>query len=280
MERVRETDPRRAELGDFLRGRRTALTPARAGLPGGPRRRTPGLRREEVAELAQISVALYTWLEQGRDVPVSRRSIDAIATALQLSPGEHRHLHYLALQEEVDLREDVSPALRRTVLSLRDPVFVLDHVWDFVLLNAAAGEVFGSEKQMGADGPPNMLEEIFLRDDLRSMFLDYHDAAATVLAMFRLDFPAYASDERSLALVERLQRESPLFAELWQRYDVREHPQGVRRIAHPVAGTLAFEPALLGVVESPGLRMMIYTPTDDETGARVQRLVEGAVWAD
>jgi transcriptional regulator with XRE-family HTH domain len=272
MEKMREVDPRRAELGDFLRRRRAALTPESAGLPAGARRRTPGLRREEVAELAEISVALYTWLEQGRDVPVSRRTIDAIADALRLSPGEHRHLHYLALQEEVTLREEITPSFRRMVSTMRYPVFVLDHNWDIVLTNAASDAVFGSRDGDG-DATANLLETVFLDDDVRALFPDYPYVVSSLLAMFRLEFPAHADDPRSIELVARLRSESPLFNELWERYDVKEHPSGVRRIVHPLAGELSFEPALLGVVESPGLRMMVYTPADETTAERVERLV-------
>jgi transcriptional regulator with XRE-family HTH domain len=263
---------RRAELGAFLRSRRESLTPERVGLPAGSRRRTPGLRREEVAELADLSVALYTWLEQGRDVPVSRRAIDSIASALALTPAEHRHLHVLALQNEVDLREDVSPSLRRMVLGLRrTPVFVLDHAWDIVLRNVAAIVVFGGSD--GVDTRSNMLEQIFEEDEIRRRFVEYDEVAAGLIAMFRLDFPAHSGEPRSLELVGRLRATNPKFEALWQRYNVKEHPQGVRLLKHPVVGSLAFEPSLLGVVESPGLRMMLYTPADDVTSEKVERLV-------
>jgi len=263
---------RRAELGAFLRSRRENLTPERVGLPAGSRRRTPGLRREEVAELADLSVALYTWLEQGREVPVSRRAIDSIATALALTPAEHRHLHVLAQQNEIDLREDVSPGLRRMVLGFRrTPVFVLDHAWDIVLRNVAAIAVFGGDA--GVDTRANMLEQIFVEDDLRTRFVEYDEVAAGLIAMFRLDFPAHSDEPRSLELVRRLRATNPKFEELWQHYNVKEHPQGVRHLDHPVAGSLALEPSLLGVVESPGLRMMLYTPADDATSEKIERLV-------
>ena len=259
-------------LGTYLRDRRAKLDPAVLGFPV-TRRRTPGLRREEVAELAQISVALYTWLEQGRDTPVSRRSIDAIAHALQLTPGEHRHLHHLALQEEVELREDVTPALRHMVLSFRrTPVFVLDHVWDIVLRNTAAAAAFGGPDDL--DDRSNMLEEIFSNDHFRSLLPDYDEIAESLLAMFRLEFPTYADEPRAAELVERLRSNNPRFEMLWQRYGVREQPQGARRLDHPLAGELTFEPTLLGVVGSPGLRMMLYTPSNAETEARIERLIE------
>jgi len=217
-------------------------------------------------------VALYTWLEQGRDVPVSRRAIDAIAGALQLTPAEHRHLHVLAQQHEVDLREEISPALRRMVLGFRrTPVFVLDHAWDIVLRNVAAIAVFGGEGE--PDTRSNMLEQIFDGDGMRSLFVNYDEVAASLLAMFRLEFPAHADEPRSLELVERLRSTNPKFEELWQRYNVKDHPQGMRLLAHPIVGSLSLEPSFLGVVESPGLRMMLYTPADEASSEKVERLV-------
>jgi len=272
MENARQPDPKRAELGDFLRSRRAILTPESVGLPAGSRRRTPGLRREEVAELADLSVALYTWLEQGREVPVSRRSIDAIAHALRLSPGEHRHLHYLAAQEEIELREEITPALRRVVLSLRHtPAFVLDHAWDVVLRNEAARLVFGGEEDL--ETRFNLLEALFEERELVTLFDDHDEIASSVLAMFRLEFPTHSDEPRSDELVTRLRASNPRFEELWQRYSVREYPQGVRRLRHPVVGPISFEPALLGVVESPGLRMLLHTPADDDSAAAIERLV-------
>jgi transcriptional regulator with XRE-family HTH domain len=272
MENARQIDPKRAELGDFLRSRRAILTPESVGLPAGSRRRTPGLRREEVAELAELSVALYTWLEQGREVPVSRRSIDAIAHALQLSPGEHRHLHYLASQEEIELREEITPALRRVVLSFRHtPVFVLDHAWDVVLRNVASVLVFGGDG--GLEERFNLLETLFEESNLVTLFDDHDDIASSALAMFRLEFPTHSDEPRSHELVTRLRASNPRFEELWQRYSVMEYPQGVRRLSHPVAGPISFEPTLLGVVESPGLRMLLHTPADEDSAAAIERLV-------
>jgi transcriptional regulator with XRE-family HTH domain len=272
MVRERPLDERRNELGDFLRKRRAALAPEDVGLPSGARRRTPGLRREEVAELAQISVALYTWLEQGREVPVSRRAIDAIARALRLTPAEHRHLHYLALQEEVDLRDIVSPSLDRLVASfVRHPIFVLDRAWNVIRRNAAARAVFGGPDDLAERF--NMLEVVFVDAMLRDLFVDYEQIIESLIAMYRLDFPAHAMQSESRELVERLRATYPLFEELWQRYSVREAPVGLRRLDHPIMGPISFESSLLGVVESPGLRLMMYRPENEETANRIARLV-------
>ncbi len=275
LDHRRPTDPRRAELADFLRSRRTALTPQSAGLPSTLRRRTPGLRREEVAELANISVALYTWLEQGRDVPVSLRSLDAIAHALQLSSSERMHVQRLARPGQGELREEISPALRRMTESLRaQPLFVLDHAWDIVLGNAAAAAVFGGHEYDEDHHLPNMLESAFTECRFRGFFDDWETVARGLLEMFRLDYAIYADDPRTQAVVEKLLTESELFRTLWEQHRVSEYPKGLRNVHHP-AGELILEPTIYAVVESPGLRILLFTPYDAPTARRIECLVEG-----
>jgi transcriptional regulator with XRE-family HTH domain len=265
-------DARRAELGDLLRSRRQNLSVERAGLPARARRRTPGLRREEVAELAGISVALYAWLEQGRDVPVSHRTIDAIAAALQLSSGEIAHLHRLLSREPVDAREDLTPNLRRFVHSLRSPAFVLDGRWDFILRNAEAAAVFGGSSDL--EERQNLLVEMFTEPECAALFTDYARVAEHLVAMFRLDYASHIDDARTQELVERLRATAPAFDAAWQQHGVREYPEGIREIVHPIAGTLQLAPALYGVVESPGLRIMVFTATDAATESRIASLTE------
>src|SRR6476660_4499986 len=138
------TNSRQSELGDFLRSRRQKLTPKVVGLPVGRRRRTPGLRREEVAELAGIGVDWYVRLEQGRSVSPSAATIDALARALRLSKAEHRHLTELTenTDRRVFVRETVPPAIRRTVEQLNLPAYVTGRRWDILVWNKAAEEIF------------------------------------------------------------------------------------------------------------------------------------------
>jgi transcriptional regulator with XRE-family HTH domain len=268
------TDPRRAELADFLRTRRAALTPEVAGLPPTARRRTPGLRREEVAELAGISVALYTWLEQGRDISVSARAIDAIASALQLTSGERTHIHRLVRRASGELREEPSPGLRRVIASLRDhPAYVLDHAWNVVLRNAAAFHVFGGAAE--PDARTNLLEEVFIAPRMRELFSDWESMCEGLLEIFRLDFALFADDPGAIALVERLREASELFATIWEKHGVREYPNTLREVAHPTAGRLVFTASAYGVMESPGLRLLLFAPQDDQTAARVAELTKG-----
>jgi transcriptional regulator with XRE-family HTH domain len=267
-------DGRRAELGDFLRRRRAELTTDRAGLPATRRRRTPGLRREEVAELAEISTALYAWLEQGREVPVSRRTIDAIASALQFTPGERDHMYALATNANIELHEVVSPALTRFVTSLTShPVFVLDHKWDVMLANRAAQVIFHCGSDLPADF--NILEAIF-SDSSKALFVNWREVAASVTEMFRYDYPLYASEPEPLALVERLRTLEPVFAQVWEEHRVRRSSGAIRQLNHPIAGVLSVEPSVYAVVESPGLRYMVFTPTDAETARQIGDLVARA----
>jgi transcriptional regulator with XRE-family HTH domain len=265
-------DPRRAEMADLLRSRRERLTVESAGLPQRARRRTPGLRREEVAELAEISIALYTWLEQGRDFPVSHRTIDAVATALQLSTGERAHLHSLISRESTDLCEDVTPALRRFVHSLSGPAFVLNRGWDIVLRNAEAAGVFGGSPDL--EERRNLLLEVFTEPECAARFTDYDVVAENVVAMFRLDYAARIDDPRTQDLVERLRTSVPAFEAAWQEHRIREHPEGVREITHPAAGSMKLVPSIYGVAESPGLRVMVFNATDEVTASRVARVTE------
>lgn len=268
-------DPRRAELADFLRSRRAELSTERAGLPTTPRRRTPGLRREEVAELAQISVALYAWLEQGRSVPVSAKTIDAVATALHLSPGERTHVHLLARGEEIDLHEEISPALRRWVTNARSTaIFVLDHAWNVVLRSTPAIAIFGGN--LDPEHHENLLEAFFLDERVHELFIDWDAVSNSFTELFRLDYARHATNPEVHALVERLRSASPRFARAWERHRVRAFPSAVRELRHPVAGDLRLEPTTYAILESPGLRLLMYTSYDDETRTRITALAADA----
>jgi transcriptional regulator with XRE-family HTH domain len=269
IERFSDTgEHRRSELADFLRKKREALTPEAAGLPPTRRRRTPGLRREEVAEIAGISASLYAWLEQARAVPISRRTTDALADALQLEPHERRHLHDLARPETIDLRESPTPRLERFVASLgATPAFVLDHTWNILQINAAAEAVYG--KDGDEDEAPNMLRHVFLKQRFRELIPDWVEAAASVAEMFRLDYGGHGDDPAMRALVDELRAVSPEFERIWQRHNVRRDFPASHVVDHCSLGRLTFEPSMFGIVESPGLRLLAFAPIDDATRDRI-----------
>jgi transcriptional regulator with XRE-family HTH domain len=268
----------RIELGEFLRSRRAELTPTAVGLPQTRRRRTPGLRREEVAELAGISTALYAWLEQARPVPVSRHTLDAIASALRLSADERLHLQNLGRPETPEIEECVSPALRRVMASLSGhAAYVLDHVWDIVLENAVAVAMFGASNTEGAER--NLLKRVLTVDSTRSFFTDWEMAAIALIERFQFDFFAHAADSRMIGLAEEL-RANPVFDRVWSTHRVRRVNNAVLRFVHETAGALAFETTSYHVSESPGLRLLLFTPVDEETLQRVRDLCAAPRLAD
>lgn len=270
----RQSDPfetRRRAFGDFLRSRRQRLTPQAVGLPSGFRRRTPGLRREEVALLADIGTTWYTWLEQGRDVRPSAEVLGALAEALRLDAAERRHLFTLADQPSPEAPangpEQVPGALLRMLDGMADqPAYVLGRRWDVVAWNAAAVAVFGDFGRLEGDAR-NLMHLMFVNDAHRRLLVDWDDLAPHSLAMFRADSAAYAGDPDFERLIARLTAESPEFRAWWPRHDVMRQPSTVKRIRHPSAGQLEFEYMSLDVSDCPGMRFVVCTPLKGKLGS-------------
>src|SRR5450756_771309 len=191
-------EARQREFGDFLRSRRERLTPSAAGLPSGFRRRTPGLRREEVALLAGVGTTWYTWLEQGRDVRPSAEVLTAIADALRLDPAERRHLFILADRPQSEPRADgaehVPEPLVHMLESMHDqPAYVIGRRWDVLAWNDAAVRVFGDFGKLEGDAR-NLMHMMFANPAHRRLLADWDDLAPLSLAMFRADSARYAGD--------------------------------------------------------------------------------------
>jgi PAS domain-containing protein len=193
-------------------------------------------------------------------------------TARSTRSGEIAQLHKLLSRDAIGAREDLTPNLRRFVHSLRSPAFVLDGRWDFILRNAEARALFGGSDDLEERG--NLLVEVFHKPECAALFTDYARVAEHVVAMFRLDYASHIDDARTQELVEELRATSSAFEAAWQQHGVREYPEGIREIVHPIAGTLLLAPALYGVTESPGLKIMVFTATDASTEARVASLTE------
>jgi transcriptional regulator with XRE-family HTH domain len=269
---------RRREAGDFLRSRRERLTPADVGLPNGFRRRTPGLRREEVAILADVGTTWYTWLEQGRDVRPSNELLSALAEALRLDPTERRHLFVLydrrAPERPSPGPERVDEPLRRMLDSLTgQPAFVLGRRWDVLAWNRAAEVVYGPYGRLEGD-ERNMLHMVFADPDHRRLLVDWEAVARSSLAMFRADCARYAGDPDFERLVARLMRLSPEFARWWPRREVARPLAGQKRIDHPTAGRMLFEYSSLGVGDPPDMKLIVFTPLEDEgTIRKLERLL-------
>lgn len=268
------------KLGAYLRDRRAKLDAAALGFPGA-RRRTPGLRREEVAQRAHISATWYTWLEQGRGGAPSADVLDRIARALMLTEVEREHLFLLGLGRppEVQYRESegVSPRLQRVLDALNpSPAMIKTLTWDVVAWNRAATKVLADYGELPAE-ERNILRRIFCDPRSRAMNDEWEHVARFVTAAFRADVArAGAGAEASVkTLVEELRLRSPEFAAMWADNDVRYHGEGLKRLRHPVLGQVAFEYSAFAVDGRPDLGMIVYNPATPEDLERVRALVAG-----
>jgi transcriptional regulator with XRE-family HTH domain len=267
-------------LASFLKARRAALQPADVGLPGGGRRRTPGLRREEVAILAGVGTTWYTWLEQGRDVRASLDVFEAISRALKLTPAERAHLITLGRGEEVPppppQPESVSPTVRRLIQNLgSSPAYVLGRRWDLLAWNDAYAAVFGDPSQF-PPGQRNQIWLMFMEPGVRTLRPDWSVGARRLLARFRADYAQHVGDPSFDKLVASLNEGSPEFRKWWPHHEVLVSGEGRRTIHHPTAGKLLFEHAGFHHIENPEQRLLLYTPLPDEdTPAKLAKLLGG-----
>ena len=254
--------PGRSEFGDFLRSRRERLSPKAVGLSSDARRRTAGLRRQEVAELAGIGVDWYIRLEQGRAVNPSVTTIDALARALRLSKAEQAHLRALARNADrrAISRESVSEPFRRLVESLDQPAYVTGRRWDVLAWNAAAAAIF-TDFGCLAEADRNILLYMLTHRDARRLFAESWAAEAKrMVAHFRKTHDFWAGDPAFLDLLERLRHGCPEFAAWWGAHDIHSGGAGRKVLIHPTLGRLAFEYATFQANDDPALKLAIYTP--------------------
>ena len=271
-------DARRREFGAFLRSRRESLTPASVGLPSGFRRRTPGLRRDEVALLAGVGTTWYTWLEQGRDVRASAEVLSAVADALRLDPAERRHLFVLDGRPPPEPRlagpEPVEEPLRRMLASLTgQPAYVLGRRWDILAWNRAAVALFGDYEKLKGD-ERNAMHLVFADEAHRRLLVDWDDLARTSLAMFRADSARYAGDPDFERLIARLKGASREFREWWPQHKVMSPLAGHKRIEHPIGGRMTFEYTSFAAAGPADVKLVVYTPLeDDQTVQKLEALL-------
>lgn len=267
-------------LGTYLKDRRTRLDAAAFGFAGS-RRRTPGLRREEVAQRANISPTWYTWLEQGRGGAPSADVLDRIARALMLTDVEREHLFLIGLGRPPEVRyqarEGVSPRLQRVLDALEvSPALVRTATWDVVAWNRAASVVL---TDYGAipPGQRNILRFIFCDPRVRAANHDWDSVARFVVAAFRADAARAGAVSHVADFVDELCRTSPEFAALWRDNDVRHHGDGTKRLRHPVHGTMSFEYSSFNVEGRSDLSMIVYNPATPEDAERIKKLLAGHV---
>jgi len=255
-------NPSRAELGNFLRARRERLNPQALGLAHGQRRRTPGLRREEVAELAGIGVDWYIRLEQGREVRPSATTVDALARALRLEPAEHAHLRALTrvMDRRTFVTETVPDVIRRIVEGIGHPAYVTGRRWDILAWNKAAADIFTDFGHLaGADR--NILLYVLTDPGARRLFgAAWANDARRMVAQFRATHDLWAGDPAFRDLLARLRRGSPEFAAWWEAHDIRGNATGQKLLSHPEKGLLHFEYATFQANDDPSLKLAIYTP--------------------
>jgi transcriptional regulator with XRE-family HTH domain len=272
-ERIRHENP----LGTYLKNRRMKLDPAAFGFPAG-RRRTTGLRREEVAQRASISPTWYTWLEQGRGGAPSSDVLDRIARALMLTDVEREHLFLLGLGRPPEVRyrknDGVTPRLQR-VLDVLDPspALIRTATWDVVAWNRAATVML---IDYGALPPEqrNILRFIFLDPRARAAQYDWESVARFALGAFRVDAARAGAATEVDSLVDELCRLSPEFKTMWRDNDVRgPHGEAVKHIRHPVLGSLAFEYSAFSVDGRTDLSLVVYNPATAEDAERIKSLL-------
>jgi transcriptional regulator with XRE-family HTH domain len=254
-------NPTRSELGDFLRSRRERLSPDALGLPSLRRRRTAGLRREEVAERAGIGVDWYTRLEQGRSVSPSATTIDALARALGLDAMEHAHLRALTRNSGniPFVRETVPEGLARMLAGLAQPAYITGLRWDLLAWNDAADAVFGFSRLK--EDSRNILHGVLTNRHTRALFgAAWEDHARRMVAQFRTTYDLWAGDPAFEALLAQLRQDSAEFPAWWEAHDIGRGGAGQKSLHHPRKGLLRFDYATFQANDDPALKLAIYTP--------------------
>jgi transcriptional regulator with XRE-family HTH domain len=264
---------RREELGGFLRARRARLSPQDCGLAPGTRRRTPGLRREEVALLAGVGVTWYTWLEQGRRINVSDHVLDAVARALQLGAADRAHLHHLA--GRASERSPAAPVPRSIAALLRSfepaPAVLVDARYDIRSTNQAHRDLF-RDWHTATPARRNLLWTCLTVPAARERCLNYDAEMPYLIGRLRAEFARHVDDPEWNAVIRQFRRGAPEFARMWDRHDVAGAEPRERIFTHPAAGVLRFETTELHIGGSAGLHIIAYTPLDESTAARLPRI--------
>jgi transcriptional regulator with XRE-family HTH domain len=270
-------DPR-AELSEFLRTRRARLGPEDVGLPTfGRHRRVPGLRREELAQLAGVSVAYYTRLEQGNGRNVSAEVLDSIARALRLTDAEHVHLTHLAKPKHKKKQTARAPQVRAPLRHLLDvmdgiPAYVAGRRADILAWNRMAAAVFGDWSELPA-AQRNWARLVFLEPAYQDLFIDWEQKAIDVVCALRMSAGCFPDDPRLSALVGELSVKSEEFRRLWATHDVKEKSHGVKRLRHPLVGELSLHFESFAVPGDAEQTLVTYHAEPGSPSAQALRLL-------
>jgi transcriptional regulator with XRE-family HTH domain len=268
---------RRRELGAFVRSRRERVRPEDVGLHSLRRRRTPGLRREEVAQLAGVGVTWYTWLEQGRDINPSAQVLDAIARTLQFDAHEHAHLFTLSGVSTTTIADECF-GLCPTVQPLLDqlepfPAIAVNARLDLLAYNRVYASFFDELETIPLEDR-NILWLAFTHSQWRAAIVDWDDIAGRMVAEFRAAMAEHLDEPAWKTLVARLHRASPEFTAVWERHDVQGVESRTKRAMHPKVGLLRLDYTNLWLGQQVGTRIVAFSPADDRTRERLERLYE------
>lgn len=267
------------ELADFLKTRRAKILPSQAGLSTGTRRRTPGLRREEVTQLAGIGLTWYTWLEQGRPIHVSTQVIENLSKVLLLDKQERIHLYLLANQPlPTDIpgyQGTVSPILQHVLDSLIFcPSLVTDQRWNVIAWNKAACLIFDDFSEMNVR-ERNIVWAMFTDDKYKQLFVDWNLHAKGLLGRFRSAFGQYIEDSWLAQFIDDLKIQSTEFNLWWPLHEIQSNSEVYKQLNHPVAGILDFEVSNFDVSDNSGLKLIVHVPlSETDTATKMKSLLD------
>lgn len=267
------------ELADFLKTRRAKVLPTQVGLSSSTRRRTPGLRREEVAQLAGVSITWYTWLEQGRTIHVSAQVLESLSRVLLLNTQERIHLYLLANQPlPADIpgcQGTVSPILQHVLDSLvLCPALMTDQRWNVVGWNNAAGVVLGDFGNMNAR-QRNIVWAMFTDKRYKQLFVDWDLHAKGLLGRFRSTCGQYIEDPWLVQFINDLKMQSTEFCLWWPLHEIESNSEKYKQLNHPAAGLLDYEVSNFDVSDNSGLKMIVHTPlSGTDTAAKMKLLLD------
>jgi len=258
----------RKELGEFLQAARSRLAPEAFGFAAGSRRRTLGLRREEVAHLAGISATWYTWIEQGRPVNVSADALERLAQTLRLTRSERAYAFELAgrrdpagaAPEDSDAASDL---LASIVGDIAIPAYLLGRTWDMLAWNKPAAQLFTGwldRKQNPHEPAKNLLRYVFLEPKARTLIVDWETRASRIVAEFRADCRTRLDEPTLARLIEELTRDSPEFARYWKQHHVMERQGGRRDFNHPRRGLVAYQQLTLYPIDREHIKLVLLKP--------------------
>lgn len=252
------------ELADFLKTRRAKILPSQVGLSSSARRRTPGLRREEVAQLAGIGITWYTWLEQGRSIHVSAQVIESLSRVLLLDKQERIHLYHLANQPlPADIPGydgTVSPILQHVLDNMAlCPSFIADRRWNVIAWNRAASLVLGDFSKMNVR-QRNVVWAMFTEDYFKQLYFDWDLHAKSLLGRFRSTCGKYIEDSWLIQFIEELKAQSAEFSLWWPLHEIQNDSGVYKRLKHPVAGILDFESSSFDVPDNSGFKLFVHVP--------------------